>query len=175
MAVEDKTAEVTPFLQGRLIGFRVERGLTTYADNTKEILGVETGTRDRARGSGQIETVEFVSGTIQRIDIQTPGVPIFWAANIIFSLRYVANSQGERWLYPSGSIVDRLWNGNTSRGTIKAILGIKPQTNGNLTLEVSVDPDADDRPGNFVKDFIGPLFRDAIDNSLEQFTNIPID
>ena len=27
--IEDKTQEVIPYLQGRLIGFRVERGLTT--------------------------------------------------------------------------------------------------------------------------------------------------
>jgi cytochrome oxidase Cu insertion factor (SCO1/SenC/PrrC family) len=58
-----------------------------------------------------------------------------------------------------------------SAGTIKANLKIKPQTNGVLVLEISLDPDADDRPGNFVKDYVAPLFRDAIDNTLEQFTN----
>jgi hypothetical protein len=172
--VEDKSAEAITFLQGRIINYRVDRGLTTYADNTKDVLGVETGYKDKARGNGEIETVEFLSGSLQRIDAQFPGIPILWAADFVFNIRYKANSQAERWVYPGGAFVDRLWNGNTSRGTIKATLSIKPQTNGTLVLDISVDPDADDRPGNFVKEYIAPLFKDAIDNSLEQFTGTTI-
>jgi hypothetical protein len=97
-----------------------------------------------------------------------------WAADIVFTIRYKANSHGERWVFPGGAVVDNIWGSVDSAGTIKANLKIKPQTNGVLVLEISVDPDADDRPGNFVKDYIAPLFRDAIDNTLEQFTNTQI-
>lgn len=172
--IEEKSAEVTSFLQGRLIGFRVERGLTTFNDNTRSVFGVETGNKDKARGSAEIETINLTSGSLQRIDAQVPGIPILWAADIVFTIRYKATSQGERFIFPGDAFVDRLWNGNESRGTIKATLRIQPQTNGVLVLDISVDPDTDDRPGNFVKDFIAPLLRDSIDNSLEQFTNTSI-
>jgi hypothetical protein len=169
--IEDKTSEVTPYLQGKLVGYRVDRGLTTFSDNVND-LGF--GYKDKARGSGEILTIDLVSGTIQRADFETPGIPIIWTADITFTLRYKANSHGERWAYPGGALVDNIWGSVDSKGTIKANLKVKPQTNGVLVLDISVDPDHDDRPGNFVKDYVASLFRDAIDNTLEQFTNIQI-
>jgi hypothetical protein len=167
-----KSLEAEFFLRSRLLGFRVERGLTTFNDNTrKNVLGVRTGNKDKARGSAEIETIDGF-GLFETIPI--PGISNVWVADIVFTIRYKATSQGERFLFPGDAFVDRLWNGNESRGTIKATLRIQPQTNGSLVLDISVDPDADDRPGNFVKDFIAPLFRDSIDNSLEQFTNTSI-
>jgi hypothetical protein len=70
--------------------------------------------------------------------------------------------------------LDNIWGSVDSAGTIKANLKIQPQSNGVLILEILIDPDADDRPGNLVKDYIAPLFRDAVDNTLEQFTNLQI-
>jgi hypothetical protein len=169
--VEDKTSEVVPYLQGKLVGYRVDRGLTTFSDNVND-LGF--GYKDKARGSGEISSIDLASGTIQRFDPETPGIPIIWTAEITFTIRYKANSHGERWAYPGGAWVDNIWGSVDSAGTIKANLKVKPQTNGVLVLEISVDPDADDRPGNFVRDYVAPLFRDAIDNTLEQFTNIQI-
>ena len=96
-------------------------------------------------------------------------MPIIWVADIVFTIRYKANSHGERWVYPGGAWVDDIWGSVDSAGTIKANLKYKPQVSTLLLLEISVDPDADDRPGNFVKDYVAPLFRDVIDNSLEQF------
>lgn len=46
--IEDKTSEVIPYLQGRLIGFRVERGLTTFSDHADSVFGVKTGYKDKA-------------------------------------------------------------------------------------------------------------------------------
>jgi hypothetical protein len=174
--VEDKTQEVIPYLQGKLNGYRIDRGLTTFSDHTSDIWPVgKSGYEDKARGSGEITSIDLTLGTLQRIDAEVPGIPILWAADIIFTIRYKANSHGERWLYPGGAWVDDIWGSVNSAGTIKANLKIKPQTNGVLVLEISVDPDADDRPGNFVKDYVAPLFRDAIDNTLEQFTNTRVD
>lgn len=172
--IEDKTQEIIPYLQGKLNGYRVDRGLTVFSDDTKSVFGVETGSKDSARGSGEIVSIELTSGSLQRIDAEVSGIPILWAADIIFKIRYKANSHGERWVYPGGAWVDDIWGSVDSAGTIKANLKIKPQTNGVLVLEISVDPDADDRPGNFIKDYVAPLFRDAIDNTLEQFTNTQI-
>jgi hypothetical protein len=173
--VEDKTNEVATYLQGKINGYRVDRGLTTFSDNTStNFLGIETGYKDKARGSGEISSIDLASGNLQRIDAEVSGIPILWAADISFTIRYKANSHGERWVYPGGAWVDNIWGSVDSAGTIKANLRIKPQTNGVLVLEISVDPDADDRPGNFVRDYVAPLFRDAIDNTLEQFTNTQI-
>jgi hypothetical protein len=172
--IEDKTTEAVNYLKGKLIGYRVDRGLTVFSDQTRTVLGVETGYKDRARGSGEIASIDLASGALQRIDAEVPGIPILWAADISFTIRYKANSHGERWASPGGAWVDNIWGSVDSAGTIKANLKIKPQTNGVLVLEISVDPDADDRPGNFVKDYVAPLFRDAIDNTLEQFTNTQI-
>lgn len=156
-------------------GYRVDRGLTTFSDHTTNVPVIgESGYKDKARGSGEIASIDLASGALQRIDAEVPGIPILWAADIIFTIRYKANSHGERWAYPGGAWVDDIWGSVNSAGTIKANLKIKPQTNGVLVLEISVDPDADDRPGNFVKDYVAPLFRDAIDNTLEQFTNTQI-
>ncbi len=173
--IEDKTQEVIPYLQGRLNGYRVDKGLTIFSDNrSTNFLGIETGYTDRARGSGEIVSIDLASGSLQRIDAEVAGIPILWAADIAFTIRYKANSHGERWVYPGGAWVDDIWGSADSAGTIKANLKIQPQTNGTLVLEISVDPDADDRPGNFIKDYVAPLFRDAIDNTLEQFTNTQI-
>lgn len=172
--IEDKTGEVTTYLQSKLISYRVDRGLTVFSDDTKSILRVETGSKDRARGSSEITSFDLASGTIQKADFETPGIPIIWTADIAFTIRYKANSHGERWVYPGGAFVDNIWGSVDSAGTIKANLKVQPQTNGVLVLDISVDPDADDRPGNFVRDYVAPLFRDAIDNTLEQFTNIQI-
>jgi hypothetical protein len=174
--VEDKTGEVTTYLQQRLSGYRVDRGLTTFDEDTSNPLGLgRVGTEDKARGSAEITSVDLASGNLQRIDTEVAGIPILWAADIFYTMRYKANSHGERWTVPFGAVVDNIWGSVDSAGTIKANLKIKPQTNGVLVLEISVDPDADDRPGNFVRDYIAPLFRDAIDNTLEQFTNAQID
>jgi hypothetical protein len=174
--VEDKTGEVTTYLQSRLIGYRVDRGLTTFSDQTTDIPIIgESGYKDKARGSSEISSLDLASGQLQRIDAEVAGIPILWAADIIFTIRYKANSHGERWGYPGGALVDNIWGSVDSAGTIKTNLKIKPQTNGVLVIEISVDPDADDRPGNFVRDYVAPLFRDAIDNTLEQFTNTQID
>jgi hypothetical protein len=173
--IEDKTGEVTTYLQQRLVGYPVNRGLTTFDEDTTPVpFGGRVGTEDKARGSAEITSLDLASGAFQRFDAQVPGVSILWIGDIIFTIRYKANSHGERWTVPLGAVVDNIWGSVDSAGTIKANLKIQPQTNGVLILEILVDPDADDRPGNFVKDYIAPLFRDAIDNTLEQFTNIQI-
>jgi hypothetical protein len=173
--IEDKTSELIPYLQGKLIGYRVNRSLTTFSDNTNDVpLIGESGYKDKARGSGEITSVDLAFGSLQRIDTEVPGIPIIWAADIIFTLRYKANSHGERWGYPGGLVVDNIWGSVDSAGTIKATLKFKSQDSPILILEISVDPDADDRPGNFVRDYVASLFRDAIDNTLEQFTSIQI-
>jgi hypothetical protein len=169
--IEDKTNELVNYLNGKLVNYRVDRGLTAFNDHTNHGIGY----KDKARGYGQITSVDLSSGTIQKIDVGAPGIPIIWTAEITFSIRYSANTHGERWAYPGGAIVDNIWGSINSAGTIKANLKIKPQSNGLLTFEINVDPDSNDRPGNFVKEYIAPLFKDVIDNTLEQFTNLQID
>jgi hypothetical protein len=171
MGAEDKTNEVATYLQSKLIGYRVDRGLTTFSDDVNDF---GFGKKDKARGSSEITSFDLASGNLQKIDTGISGVPIIWAGDITFTIRYKANSHGERWAYPGGALIDNIWGSVDSAGTVKANLKMKPQTNGVLVLDISVDPDADDRPGNFVKDYVAPLFRDAIDNTLEQFTNTQI-
>ncbi|MCT7969005.1 hypothetical protein NG799_22080 [Laspinema sp. D1] len=172
--IEDKTQAVIPYLKGKLNGYRVDKGLTIFSDKRSTTLGITTGYTDRARGSGEIVSIDLASGSLHRIDAEVAGIPIIWAADITFTLRYKANSHGERWVYPGGAWVDNIWGSANSAGTIKATLKFKPQSPAVLVLDIQVDPDADNRPGNFVKDYIAPLFRDAIDNALEQFTNLQI-
>jgi hypothetical protein len=104
--IEDKTSEVIPYLQGKLIGYRVDRGLTTFSDNTKDVWPVgETGYKDKARGSSEITSVDLAFGSLQRIDVEVSGIPIIWAADIIFTLRY--NNSPDNF--------EREWRGKLSR------------------------------------------------------------
>jgi hypothetical protein len=74
--IEDKTTEAVNYLKGKLIGHRVDRGLTVFSDQTRTVLGVETGYKDRARGSGEIASIDLASGALQRIDAEVSGIPI---------------------------------------------------------------------------------------------------
>ncbi|MSP27675.1 MAG: hypothetical protein EXR80_04340 [Methylococcales bacterium] len=170
-SVEDKTQEIITYLQDRLNGYRVEKGLTTFSDYVNDF-GV--GYKDKARGSGNIVTTDFASGSIQKIDVGVSGIPVIWTADIIFNIRYEAKTHGERRAYPGDVLLDNIWNSVSSAGTIVANLKMAPRTHALLTLDVNVNPDTDNRPGDFVKDYITPLFRDAIDNTLEQFTDTQI-
>jgi hypothetical protein len=56
----------------------------------------------------EIQSLDLTSGQLQRIDAEVAGIPILWAADIIFTIRYKANSHGERWAYPGGALVDNI-------------------------------------------------------------------
>jgi hypothetical protein len=95
--VEDKTKEVIPYFQKKLSGYRVDRGLTTFSDHARDVPVIgKSSYKDKARGSGEIASIDSVSGALQRIDAEVPGIPILWAADIIFTFdtRQTATEKG---------------------------------------------------------------------------------
>ena len=167
---EDFTNQIIDFIKTRFVGHEVYRGLTTIDRNVN---GLGIGTELKARGSAKITDFSSFEGSVKRIQVSNY---IFWIADPFFktTYRYQGQTSAELWTVPGGAIVDHPWGDVHPRGTIISTLVMKLQEQITLHLEYQVDPEHDDRPGHFLRDYVVPLTTDKLELIIEEFTGSPV-
>lgn len=168
--MEDFTQQLLAFLLNRFVNHEVHQPLMTFIDDTRDILGVRTGSRIMARGSARIDALLSHEGTLKRVQAAHLNV---WLTDpfLKVTFKYVGQTQGETWIEPGGIFVDHPWKNAQPAGIVTAILTLTPQRNSGLRLEVTPDAGHDDRPNNFIKDKVVPQTIGKLDALLEEFTN----
>lgn len=81
-------------------------------------------------------------------------------------------TQAESWTVPGGAVVDNPWKSLHPTGKIKYI--IRTVTVASLELNEIVFDTADDRPNNFIKNYVAPLFTGKLDNIIEGYTGMNV-
>ena len=167
---ENVTDDFVNYISSQFQNYPVDRGLTKIEDHTNRFgFGYEV----RARGNAQIQTLVERSGEIFKVT-GIPGLsyPLWSTESLVMVFSFTSWTQAESWTVPGGARVDYPWRSLRPSGKVRYIL--RTATLVSLELNDIVFDTHDDRPNNFVRDYVVPLFTGKLDNLIEAYTGMNV-